>query len=97
MKRAARHEPAGARPGPRARCLARLEEMSAYLDGELAADRARALERHLARCPCCQWLEAQLRLTSSLCRDVGLTMPPAQRAAARARVRALLGRASRRG
>ncbi len=78
----------GARPG--AECRARLEEISAYLDGDLTPAAAAALRRHLARCPCCQWLEDRLRLTSRLCREAGVTMPAAQRAAARARVRRLL-------
>jgi anti-sigma factor RsiW len=84
--------PGARRSRPSARCLARLEEMSAYLDGELTPARARALEKHMTGCPCCRWLESQLRLTSRLCRDTGVTMPPAERAAARARVRALLRR-----
>jgi anti-sigma factor RsiW len=78
---------------PSARCLARLEEISAYIDGDLSAARCRALERHLARCPCCAWLQESLRRTSLLCRDADVMMPPAVRAAARKRVRALLARA----
>ena len=77
---------------PSAKCLARLEAMSAYLDGDLPAARRRSLERHLARCPCCAWLQESLRRTSLLCREAGVTMPAAERAAARRRVRALLGK-----
>ena len=96
-RRARLPDPTRTTTTPRAECLARLEEISAYLDGDLTPAAARALQRHMDGCPCCQWIEDQLRLTSRLCRDAGVTMPPAERAAARARVRRLLSAKRRRG
>jgi anti-sigma factor (TIGR02949 family) len=77
------------RPGA---CRELLAELFDYLDGELSAARYRALERHLARCPCCGELAKNLRQAIAICRAEGASSVPASvRARARARIRALLG------
>jgi len=76
-------------PGPRCRAL--LEELSALLDNELSPARARALRRHLARCPCCADLQARLRRAVALCRKAGGPVVPAPvKRLARTRARALV-------
>ncbi|MGE3275339.1 MAG: anti-sigma factor [Vicinamibacterales bacterium] len=76
---------------PEADCRARLERLFDYLDGELDARSAAALERHLDRCPCCGDLATSLRRTIASCRAAGAPPLPRQvQARARARVRALL-------
>ena len=73
------------------RCRQQLLELSAYLDGDLAADRMAALDRHLADCECCGRMAESLRRAIALCRsDQARTLPDDVQARALARVRALL-------
>jgi len=53
------------------------ELIGAYLDGELSAPRSEAVARHLAECPDCAVLAAELRETSALVAGLGREpMPP---------------------
>lgn len=73
-------------------CRELVAQISAYLDGELDALECAALERHSQDCARCAALIAGLRRTIALCREAGAApLPPAVRARARERVRALLG------
>ncbi|MGH9310313.1 MAG: DUF4349 domain-containing protein [Vicinamibacterales bacterium] len=71
------------------------EELMAYVDGELAADRADAVESHVAGCGACQELIADLRRVSgNLARWTVAEAPPAaapQLPESRARARAFFG------
>jgi RNA polymerase sigma-70 factor (ECF subfamily) len=72
-------------------CQEQLRELFDYIDGELTAGRCRAIERHLADCPCCDTLAANLRQAIALCRAEGQRqLPKPLRARALRRVRALL-------
>jgi anti-sigma factor RsiW len=72
-------------------CQEILEELSAYLDGDLSAARCRALERHLSECPGCDAVSARLRYTIEICRRAGRPVLPSDvRKQARARARALV-------
>jgi hypothetical protein len=86
--------------GPRTmthECRAQLAELLAYLDGELPAHRRRVIERHVEACSCCRGLAIGVRRAMLLCRDAGPErLPAAVRARARARIRQLLGGATRR-
>ena len=60
-------------------------QMSAYVDGELADQRRRRMEGHLARCERCRQLLASLRATVSAARSLpspSSPTPPIDRAAA---------------
>lgn len=73
------------------RCRELLQELFAYLDDELTADRCRLLETHLAACHCCGTLAGNLRKAIALCKVEGAQrLPGAVRANARRRVKALL-------
>jgi anti-sigma factor RsiW len=79
-------------PG-RPHCESLLLDLSAYLDGELSPAKCRAIERHLAACPCCEDLADQLRRAVLLCRTAGRRRLPGDvRARARARIAELLSR-----
>lgn len=85
---------------PEADCRARLERLFDYLDEELDAGAAAALERHLDDCPCCGDLAVSLKRTIASCRAAGTPpLPRRVQARARARVRELLAEraAPRRG
>lgn len=72
-------------------CEAELLTLSRYLEGDLTARKALAIERHLAACPCCATLADSLREAIARCRSAELRRIPADvRRRARARVRALL-------
>jgi hypothetical protein len=105
-RKAARRTPADrasqateASEGPRTmtrECRAQLAELLAYLDGELPAPRRRVIERHINACSCCRGLAMGVRRAILLCRDAGPErLPAAVRARARARIRELLGGATR--
>ena len=84
---------------PSDRCRALLEQLSSYIDDDLAPAERRALTAHLRRCPCCQTMADSLKHTVEACRKAGTTRLPADvRARARARIATLLasGAASRR-
>jgi anti-sigma factor RsiW len=79
------------RPSPE--CLQRLLAVSALLEGDLTAERARILEAHLQTCACCARLAESLRQTIQRCKDPETRRLPADvQARALARVRALLDR-----
>lgn len=79
------------RSKPSARCRALIEELSAYLEGELSASRRRAIERHIEDCTCCGTMASRLRTVMALCRaERGQPMPRAVRARAAARLRRML-------
>lgn len=72
-------------------CRRQLGELFAFLDGELSADRCKAIERHLADCPCCARLQAGLRRAIDICRASGdVSLPAAVRTRAHARIERLL-------
>jgi anti-sigma factor RsiW len=74
-----------------AACRATLQDVSAYLDGELDPVACEAIERHGRGCPDCAAMLDGLRLTVGLCRQAaGVTLPDAVRERARAAVRRLL-------
>jgi anti-sigma factor RsiW len=59
------------------RACGRIREVSAYHDGELSHDDARALEEHLAGCPDCARELAELRaLSGLLCLARTADVPP---------------------
>ena len=72
-------------------CRAQLDELFAYLDGELSDARCAAIERHLASCLCCEGLADGLRRAIAVCRASGRERLPSRvRARAEARVERLL-------
>lgn len=77
------------------RCERLLQQLMAYVDGELTRERRREVERHLAACECCGIMADNVRAVVALCRSDGKTPVPAPlRARARARIRALMADAS---
>ena len=67
------------------------ERLSAYLDGDLSAAACARIRRHAKRCPRCTALIHDLQKTTGLCHRAGQApLPPAVRARARARIRALM-------
>ena len=78
-------------PRPPARCLALLERLSRYLDGEMTPRERRAIDAHCLDCARCRRMIAGLRRTIDLCRAAGASrMPARMRAQAAARVRQML-------
>lgn len=74
-------------------CAAIMEEISAYLDGELERTECASIERHCAGCPRCAAVVEALQRTVGLCRDVAdAPLPEHVRARARASIRKLLDR-----
>jgi anti-sigma factor RsiW len=72
-------------------CRRILVDISAYLDGELAAPSCETIERHCRQCPECATLVAGLRETVGLCRHAAAApLPESVRARARDGVRQLL-------
>jgi anti-sigma factor RsiW len=75
-------------------CRETLQNIAAYLDGELDASACDAIERHSRGCPGCAALIDGLRETAGMCRRAGQAeLPEAVRQRAKAAVRALLDRA----
>jgi anti-sigma factor RsiW len=69
-------------------CRARLEQLFAYLDGELTAADCRRIERHFADCGCCGNLAAGLRQAMAACQAAGQqALPAGVRRRARRRVK----------
>jgi anti-sigma factor RsiW len=65
------------RSSPRpSECLELLEQLSAYLDGELTADERRRIEEHICGCPPCVEFIESLRRTVDLCHGLELDAPP---------------------
>lgn len=80
-------------PTPHPECAAILSEISAYLDGELAATRCSEIEAHCATCPECAELVQGLQKTIGLCQGVAAEPIPAHvRERAQQSIRQLLGR-----
>ena len=78
---------------PTSACRETLQDISAYLDGDLDAVACEAIERHARRCPGCGAALDGLRQTVGLCRQAAdVPMPEAVRVRARAAVRQLLAR-----
>ncbi len=76
---------------PSDRCRALLEQLSRYIDDDLAPAERRVLAAHLRRCPCCQTMADSLKHTVEACRKAGATRLPADvRVRARARIATLL-------
>ena len=76
---------------PPARCLALLEHLSNYVDGDIAPRQRRMIERHCRDCARCQAMVASLRRTVAVCRNCrGTGIPLRLRRRARARITRLL-------
>jgi len=72
-------------------CRARLEQVFAWLDGELSRSEARAIAAHIATCECCGGLAEDLQRAIAACRAAGdCRVPKHVHQRARARARALL-------
>jgi anti-sigma factor RsiW len=73
-------------------CRDLVAAISDYVGGELTPARCRALEQHLAACPCCDRFAESLRRAIAVCRASGeVRLPPAVQRRARARIEDLLG------
>ncbi|MGE3511063.1 MAG: anti-sigma factor [Vicinamibacterales bacterium] len=82
--------------GDKPECRAVLEEIAAYLDGELDGTECRRIEAHCAACPSCTSVVDGLRETVGLCREAGVApLPEAVRERALAGVRRLLANQER--
>jgi predicted anti-sigma-YlaC factor YlaD len=69
-----------------------LQQVSDYLDQELAAATCSAIEAHCAQCQSCRDVVEGLRRTVGLCRESRTRpLPPAVKAKAQAAIRTLLG------
>ena len=76
---------------PLTACREILQNISAYLDGDLDRTACDAIERHSAACPRCAALVDGLRKTVGLCRQAGrVDLPDPVRERAKAAVRQLL-------
>jgi anti-sigma factor RsiW len=72
-------------------CRELIEQLSRFIDNDLAASERQAVMRHLRRCRCCDDFVASLEHTVRVCQDAGHTeLPPSVRAQALARVRRLV-------
>ncbi len=81
-------KPKAKRSGP---CEDRLDQIFAWLDGELPPARARAIETHVATCESCGGLAEDLRRAIAACRMAGdCRMPATIHRRARARARKIL-------
>jgi anti-sigma factor RsiW len=79
-------------------CKAILDNISAYLDGELDSTACDAIERHCQGCLTCAALVNGLRETVGLCREAAsVPLPRAVRQRARDSVRRLLDREEKEG
>jgi anti-sigma factor RsiW len=68
-----------------------LEQLSAYLDGDLPAVECETIERHARRCTRCTAVIADLRKVGGLCRRAASTpLPPAVRRRAQEHIRRLM-------
>jgi anti-sigma factor RsiW len=77
-------------------CREILQNISAYLDGDLDRTACEVIERHCRECPSCAAVVKALQDTVGLCRDAGsVPLPEDVRDRARARVRELLDREGR--
>jgi anti-sigma factor RsiW len=76
---------------PHDRCRELLEQLSRYVDDDLAGGERRAMATHLKKCPCCQTMAESLQQTVEVCRKAGSARLPADvRARARRRIATLL-------
>lgn len=83
--------------GEKPECRAILEEIAAYLDGELDAAECRRIEAHCVACDSCTSVIDGLRETVGLCRKAGVApLPESVRERALASVRRLLANEGRR-
>ena len=77
-------------------CLEALENLQAYVDGELDAVACDALEQHSRECPSCAALIDGLRITVGLCRQAArVELPDDVRERAKAAVQTLLDGSAR--
>ena len=80
-----------------ARCDVLLEQLSAYLDGDLLPDECRRIERHSRTCARCAAVTDDLRRTAGLCRQAGTRpLPAAVKRRAQARIRRLIAARNKR-
>lgn len=80
---------------PKGSCRSLVVELSEYLDGTLTPARIRAIERHLAECPCCDVFADSLRRAMTACQAVGRSrLPRDVERRARARISKILKGAS---
>ena len=74
-------------------CDDRLDDVLAWIDGDLPAARARAVTAHVAGCPGCASLVDELRLAIAACRQAGdCRVPSSIHRRARTRARAIIRR-----
>lgn len=74
-------------------CQILLEQLSAYIDGDLAAPECAMIEKHMETCERCAAVIRDLRDTVGLChRAAERPLPDAVKRRARARIRDLLDR-----
>lgn len=79
-------------------CDVLLEQLSAYLDGDLSEAQCQVIAQHARRCSRCRTVIADLRRTSGLCRDLGeRPLPKAVRERAREQIEQLLATRRSRG
>jgi anti-sigma factor RsiW len=72
-------------------CKRVLDDISAYLDGELEQASCRTIEQHCSTCATCSAIVEDLKKTTGLCRQLGvMPLPPAVLDRARASLRRLL-------
>jgi anti-sigma factor RsiW len=74
-----------------------LEQLSAYLDGDLPAVECDVIEHHAGRCARCTAVIADLKKIGGLCRRAASTpLPPAVRKRAREQIKRLMEAGTRR-
>lgn len=72
-------------------CDMLIEQLSAFLDGDLSAPECARIQRHARQCPRCTTLTEELQGTIGLCRRAAATpLPPALRRRAKAGIAKLL-------
>ena len=78
---------------PETKCDRVAEQLSAYIDGDLRAERCAEIGAHARTCRRCARVIADLRKTTGLCqRAATKPLPEAVRDRARVRIRALIAR-----
>jgi len=76
---------------PPVTCASLLDQISAYLDGDLGAATCEAIERHASSCDRCAVVIEDFRKATGLCRTAAdAPLPDTVRELAQARVKALL-------
>ena len=79
-------------PAPLVTCDTLLEQISAYLDGDLSVATCATIERHAQACRKCARVINDFRRTTGLCRKaVAAPLPVQVRQLAKTRIRELMG------